>query len=51
MIQFQNDPVVVELVNDGTAVAAHWKGFIPSAKHREALEKVLEIARKQKIKY
>lgn len=51
MIQFQNDSVVVELVNDGTAVAMTWKGFIPSAKYREALEKTLEIARKHRIKY
>lgn len=50
MIQFQNEFVVAELVNDSTAVVLTWKGFIPSAKYREALDKALDIAKKHKIK-
>ena len=50
MIQFQNEFVVVELVNNATAIALTWKGFVPSAKYREALEKSLEIAKKHKIR-
>lgn len=50
MIQFENDFVTVELVNNSTALLATWKGFIPSSYYRDALEKSLEIAKKHKIK-
>jgi hypothetical protein len=50
MIQFQNDSVIVELANNATAIVLTWKGFIPSAKYREALDRSLEIAKKFKIK-
>ncbi len=50
MIQFQNESIIVELVNDSTAILLTWKGFIPSLKYREALDKSLEIAKKYKIK-
>ncbi|WP_224996097.1 hypothetical protein [Cesiribacter sp. SM1] len=49
MIQFQNEFVVIELVNNATAISLCWKGFVPSAKYREALEKAIEIARKHRI--
>lgn len=49
MIQFQNEFVVVELVDNATAIVLSWKGYIPSAVYREALEKSLEIAKKHKI--
>ncbi len=49
MIQFQNKFVVVALVNSSTAIALTWKGYIPSAVYREALEKSLLIAQEHKI--
>ena len=50
MTQFQNEFVTAELVNDATAIVLTWKGFIPSASYRDALNKSLEIAKKHKIK-
>ncbi len=50
MNQFQNEFVTVELVNNSTAILSTWKGFIPSAKYREALDKSLELAKKHNIK-
>jgi len=49
MIQFQNEYVVAELVNNSTVILLTWKGFIPSAEYREALDRSLEIAKTQKI--
>lgn len=51
MIQFQNDHVVAELVNNGTAILTTWKGFVPSHAYRDALTRALEIAKKHKIKF
>lgn len=50
MVQFKNEFVIVELVNNSTAILLTWKGFIPSQKYREALDKSLEITQKYKIK-
>ncbi|WP_224995712.1 hypothetical protein [Cesiribacter sp. SM1] len=44
MLQFQNDFLVIELVNNATAITLTWKGYIPSPVYREGLEKALEIA-------
>lgn len=49
MIQFQNEFVTAELVNNSTAILLTLKGFIPSVQYREALEKALDIAKKHKI--
>ena len=49
MVQFQNEFVVVELVNNATAIVLTWKGYIPSAIYRESLEKSLDIAKEHKI--
>ena len=49
MVQFQNGSVVVELVNNATAIFLTWQGFPPSLQYREGLEKSLEIAQKHKI--
>lgn len=49
MTQFQNEFVTVELANNATAIALSWKGYVPSAIYREALERSLDIARKHKI--
>ena len=49
MLQFHNEFITVELVNQGTAIALTWKGFVPSTSYREAMEKALEIAKKHKI--
>lgn len=50
MIQFQNEFVIAELVNNSTAIVLTWKGFIPSSKYREGLDKSLDLAKKHKIK-
>lgn len=50
MVQFKNEFVTAELVNDNTAILLTWKGFIPSVNYREALDKSLEVAKKYKIK-
>jgi hypothetical protein len=49
MIQFQNEFIVAELVNDSTAILLSWKGFVPSIKYREALEQALTVAKKHNI--
>ena len=49
MIQFQNDFVLVELDHNPAAIVLIWKGYIPSAVYREALEKALDIAREHQI--
>ena len=49
MIQFQNEYIIAELVNDSTAILLSWKGFVPSLKYREALEQALTVAQKHRI--
>jgi hypothetical protein len=49
MIEFKNEFVTVELVNNSTAILVTWKGFIPSAKYREALDKALLTAKNHKL--
>lgn len=50
MVQFQNESVVIELVNNPTAIFLTWKGFPPSLQYREGMEKSLEIAQKHRIR-
>ena len=49
MLQFQNEFITIEVVHNFTTIVLTWKGFVPSASYREAMEKALVIAQKHKI--
>lgn len=49
MLQFENEYVKIELVNNSKVVKIAWIGFVPADKYKEALEKSLEIAKTHKI--
>lgn len=49
MLQFQNKFVVVELLNNATAIYLSWRGTVPGKEYRTSLIRALEIAKAHKI--
>jgi hypothetical protein len=49
MVQFENEYVKIETLNNSKILKIVWIGFVPGDAYRAALEKSLEIAKKFKI--